>query len=132
MRTIFNFINDILYHKKGDLLSNIEYEGQYNSYMVNRWISMYSPQHATLVNLTSNRLYPVLSTKELSYKFLLNVIPKSRPYRINYIKKTKSEKNAKSDAAEILANNLELSKREIRYYISSNNIDIERLKKTCQ
>ena len=95
--------------------------------MVNRWISMNSPQHATLVNLTSNRLYPVLSTKELSYKFLLNVIPKSRPYRINYIKKTKSEKNAKSDAAEILANNLELSKREINVYMKQLNLDTKQL-----
>ena len=127
MRTIFDFINDILYHKKGDLLNNIEYEGQYNSYMVNRWISMYSPQHATLVNLTSNRLYPVLSTKEFSYKFLLNVIPKSRPFRINYIKKSKSEKNTKSDTVEILANNLELSKREINVYINQLNLDTEKL-----
>ena len=125
--TIFSYINDILYTKKGDLLDNIDNESQYNSYMINRWISMYSPQHATLVNLTSNRLYPVLSTKELSYKFLLNVIPKSRPYRINYIKKSKSEKTNKSDIVQMLANNLELSKREINVYIKQLNLDTKKL-----
>ena len=123
MRTIFDFINDILYHKRGDLLDNIEHEGQYNSYMMNRWISMYSPQHATLLNLTSNRLYPVLSTKEYSYKFLLNVIPKSKPRRINYIKKAKHEKSSESDQIDILAKNLELSKREINVYIKAAKVD---------
>ena len=108
MRTIFDFINDILYHKRGDLLDNIEHEGQYNSYMMNRWISMYSPQHATLINLTSNRLYSALSTKESSYKFLLNVMPKSKPRRIMYIKKKKTQKAEESDDITLLANNLEL------------------------
>lgn len=121
MRTIFDFINDILYHKRGKLLDNIEYEGQYNSYMVNRWISMYSPQHATLINLTSNRLYPILSTKESSYKFLLSIVPKSKPRRINYIKKNKSKKDNQIDNIDMLAANLELSKREVTQYLNASS-----------
>ena len=124
MRTIFDFINDILYHKRGDLLDNIEHEGQYNSYMVNRWISMYSPQHATLVNLTSNRLYSALSTKESSYKFLLNVMPKSNPRRIMYVKKKKVDKTEETDDVTLLANNLELSKREINDYIKQLDLKL--------
>ena len=124
MRTIFDFINDILYHKRGDLLDNIEHEGQYNSYMVNRWISMYSPQHATLVNLTSNRLYSALSTKESSYKFLLNVMPKSKPRRIMYVKKKKVDKTEETDDVTLLSNNLELSKREINDYIKQLDLKL--------
>ena len=132
MNTIFDYINDILYHKKGDLLSNVEHESGYNPYMINRWLSMYSPQIANLINLTSNRLYSVFETKSESYKFLLKVLPKSKPRRIGYIKKVKKEKKDELDVIETLASSLELSKREINLYIKESNTDLERLKKQCQ
>ena len=132
MNTIFDYINDILYHKKGDLLSNVEHESGYNPYMINRWLSMYSPQIANLINLTSNRLYSVFETKTESYKFLLKILPKSKPRRIGYIKKVKKEKKDELDVIETLASSLELSKREINLYIKESNTDLERLKKQCQ
>ena len=132
MNTIFDYINDILYHKKGDLLNNVEHESGYNPYMINRWLSMYSPQIANLINLTSNRLYSVFETKSESYKFLLKVLPKSKPRRIGYIKKVKKEKKDELDVIETLASSLELSKREINLYIKESNTDLERLKKQCQ
>lgn len=132
MNTIFDYINDILYHKKGDLLSNVEHESGYNPYMINRWLSMYSPQIANLINLTSNRLYSVFETKSESYKFLLKILPKSKPRRIGYIKKVKKEKKDELDVIETLASSLELSKREINLYIKESNTDLERLKKQCQ
>ena len=130
--TIFNFINDILHHKKGDLLSNIDGESMYNSYMINRWISMYSPQLASVINLTTNRYGSIFETKNEHYGFLCSVIPKVKIYRINYIKKTPKTDDDKKDIVSIIANSLELSKREINYYIETNNIDIERLKQACQ
>ena len=132
MNTIFDYINDILYHKKGTLISNIEHESGYNPYMINRWISMYSPQMSVLINNTTNKYYSIFHTKRDNYKFLVSFLPKSRPYRISYIKKGDKGKNDMVEVIKVLAKNLELSEREIRYYISSNNIDIERLKKTCQ
>jgi len=132
VNTIFDYINDILYHKKGDLLSNVEHESGYNPYMINRWLSMYSPQIANLINLTSNRLYSVFETKSESYKFLLKVLPKSKPRRIGYIKKVKKEKKDELDVIETLASSLELSKREINLYIKESNTYLERLKKQCQ
>jgi hypothetical protein len=132
VNTIFDYINDILYHKKGDLLSNVEHESGYNPYMINRWLSMYSPQIANLINLTSNRLYSVFETKTESYKFLLKILPKSKPRRIGYIKKVKKEKKDELDVIETLASSLELSKREINLYIKETNTDLERLKKQCQ
>tara|TARA_Y100000310_G_C20215960_1_gene593540 strand:- start:42 stop:422 length:381 start_codon:yes stop_codon:yes gene_type:complete len=125
--TIFSYINDILYTKKGDLLDNIDNESQYNSYMINRWISMYSPQVAQLVNLTSNRLYSSFKSKEDNYKFLINIIPKSKFRRINYIKKASKDKHTDDEAVEMLAKNVELSKREIRYYIDQGSITLPKI-----
>ena len=132
MNTIFDYINDIIYHKKGNLLSNVEHESGYNPYMINRWLSMYSPQIANIINLTSNRLYSVFQTKKESYDFLMKILPKCAPRRINYIKKVKKDKKEEIDVVELLASSLELSKREINLYIKESNIDLERLKKTCQ
>ena len=132
MRTIFDFINDILFKKRGDLLNNIDAESEYNPYMINRWVSMYSPQMSVLINNTTNRYYSIFSTKKDNYKFLVSFLPKSKPYRISYIKKANKNADSRVRVIEVLAKNLELSKREINYYIETNNIDIERLKQTCR
>lgn len=131
MHTIFQFINDILFRKKGDLLNNVDFESGYNSYMINRWCSMYSPEISHMINYTTNRLYPIFETKQESYKFISSILPKCKFRRINYIKKVKKNTN-EDDVIGLLAKNLELSKREINYYITSNNIDIKELKKICQ
>lgn len=125
--TIFNYINDILFTKKGDLLSNVDSESQYNPYMINRWISMYSPGTAQLINLTSNRLYSVFETKKDNYNFLINIIPRSKFRRINYIKKATKTKTTDDEAIEVLAKNVELSKREIRYYIDQGSIKLPKI-----
>ena len=127
MRTIFDFINDILFQKKGDKLDDIESESQYNPYMINRWISMYSPQMANIINLTTNRLYSAFPTKRENYRFLVHFLPKVRFKRTNYIKKITKDKEATDDSINILAKNLELSKREIRYYIEQGNIKLPKM-----
>ena len=132
MVNIFNFINDILFKKKGDLLDNIDSESEYNPYMINRWVSMYSPQMAVLVNSTTNKYYSIFDTKRDNYKFLVSFLPKSNPYRIFYIKKANKNKDDTVNVIATLAKHLELSEREINYYVRSNNIDLERFKKICQ
>jgi hypothetical protein len=132
MVNIFNFINDILFKKRGNLLDNIDSESEYNPYMINRWISMYSPQMAVLINSTTNRYYSVFDTKRDNYKFLVSFLPRSKPYRIPYIKKANKDKDDTAEIMNMLAKHLELSKREISYYIKSNNLDLERLRKICQ
>ena len=131
MNTIFDYLNDILFHKKGNKLDNIDDHGQYNPYMINRWLSMYSPNVATIINETTNKYYSIFDTKPESYNFLVKIIPKQKPFRIRYIKKVKAEKDDTAQVIDFLSESLEISKREIRYYIESNNIDIEELKKTC-
>jgi hypothetical protein len=127
VRTIFDFINDILFQKKGDKLDDIESESQYNSYMINRWISMYSPQMAQLINLTSNKLYSAFPTKRHNYRFLVHFLPKTGFKRTNYIKKISKDKKDTDNSINILARNLELSEREIRYYIDQGSITLPKL-----
>ena len=130
MNTVFSHLNNLIHYKSS---ANVEDDQSYNNYMINRWLSMYSPQLATIINYTSNYYYPVLSSKQDHHDFLRRVIPKSKIYRIAYIKKSKSKKKDDTRSIiKILAKKLELSEREIIYYVSTNNIDIERLKKICQ
>lgn len=115
--TIFDCLNDILFTKKNKLLKNVDEETEFNQYMINRWISMYSPNMATIINNTTNWLYSVFETKQQYYKFISRVIPKASFKRIHYIKKKKPEDTPKEiENIELIAKRLELSKREIKSY----------------
>ncbi len=127
--TIFDYINDILYRKKGDSLNNIDDESSFNLYMVNRWSSMYSTSIAKIINLTTNRYYSIFETKKEMYNFMLRVLPKVKFRRIHYIKKKSKTQNKDNELIKHLAKNLELSEREISYYISTHNVDLENLRK---
>mgnify|MGYP003668797540 FL=1 len=94
---------------------------------------MYSPQMATIINYTTNIYYSIINSKSDHLKLMLNVIPKSKIYRINYIKKKKVTKdNDINDIIKYLAEQLELSEREIKYYIDSHNIDVTKYKHLCK
>ena len=127
--TIFDYINDILYQKKGHLLNNVDDESSFNLYMVNRWCSMYSTSIAKIVNLTANKYYSIFETKKETYNFLLTMLPKVKFRRIHYIKKKSKTKDDTKEIVSQLAKSLELSEREISYYISTHKVDLENLKK---
>ncbi len=130
---LFDVLSDILFNKRGDQLQSVDNEVDINPYMLNRWISMHSPECAFIVNEYNNKWWSVLQNKNDWYRFNLSVIPRYRPSKISYIKKSSKEKKVVSDdnkVYEILAHNLELSIREVKSYISDNNIDISTLKKT--
>lgn len=114
--TIFDILNDILFTKKGKLLQNVDDEAAFNNYMINRWISMYSPNLAIVINSTTNWLYNVFETKQDYYKFINKVIPKVTRKHIAYIKKTKPEETEESINLKLIAKRLELSEREIKSY----------------
>lgn len=120
--TIFNFINDILYKKTGKLLNKKENESVFQSYMLSRWMSMYSGNIARLLNLTINRLYKSLETVDQRYKLYLTTVPIQKFKKINYIKKVKVEETEelleKEEQLNFLAESMKISKREIREYLS--------------
>lgn len=112
---IFDQLNDLLYTKERKCMTNIDHESDYSPYMINRWISMYSPDMANVINNTANWLHPVFETKSDHYNFLHAIVPRSHRKRILYIKKKKPDKEDDDDHnVEMLARNLELSQREIQ------------------
>lgn len=91
---------------------------------------MYSTQCCTIVNNTTNWLYPIFDTKQEQYAFLTDILPRVSRKRINYIKKKKTDSPQKSQLiVSILARNLELSEREISLYVESGLIDLGKLEK---
>lgn len=110
--TIFDYLNDILVDKKG----NLPLDG-YAPYLVTRWLSFLNPTVASFVNEANMQI--LLENKDLHYKTMITMFPKMKTApRINYIKKTKEEKSEKDNKVSILANNFELSEREILSYIA--------------
>ncbi len=129
MNNIFSFINDIIFGKKGDVIENVEDEDQFNGYLVNRWVSMYSPENASIINETTNKYFNVFDSKKEWYEYLAKIIPKGSPGRIHYIKKEKREKVKNYDEiVKFLAKRFEISKREVQQYIDSGKVDLSNIK----
>ena len=129
MTNIFTIINDIIFGKKGTVLENVEDEDHFNGYLVNRWVSMYSPDNARVINETTNKYYNVFDTKREWYDYMVKIIPTGSPGRIHYIKKEKRKEVKNYDEiVKYLAKRFELSKREVQQYIDSGTVDISNIK----
>ena len=96
MTSIFDYINSIAFSKKSIDL-NCEDESQFSSFMVNRWLSFYSPEISNYINETSNKQIGAFNIKQDQYNYIYNIIPKCRFKRIAYIKKTKKDKEEKEE-----------------------------------
>ena len=86
--TIFDIIDGVAFSKKQSPFANFEEEKEYQPFLVNRWLSMLDPAAAHIINDTLNRFGKILDNAD-QYKFLVNVLPKYRKQRIQYIKKPK-------------------------------------------
>ena len=130
---MFDYINKVLYKTKGPDTSNIKESNEFVPYMVQRWCSMYSPQIATLVNCTSNRMWSVLDNKEIWFNYMHGIIPQCKFKRIVYIKKKKEAEAAVKNKDTLLkvANSLEISSREVSQYIEQFKLELPYEKKTA-
>lgn len=88
---IFDYINNILFQKNPYKTHNVEEIKVYNNFLVNRWVSMFDGDSANLVNESTNKKNYLGDDKEMQYKMLLNIIPKNKYKRIDYIKKPTKE-----------------------------------------
>lgn len=101
--THFDILTSILSTKR-ELELGVEDEKEFSLYMLNRWISMYSPEKAILINSTINKWWSIFETKQEQYDFLLNLIGTNKFKKIKYIKKAaKKAKTDKDDVEENLA-----------------------------
>lgn len=129
---VFDQIKDIITDKKNILSNNCDMEKEFSPYMMQRWLSFYSPQIAQIVNNSSNVLWKVIDDKQVWYKLFIGITPKLKFKSIKYIKKNKEEKSSvklDKDMISYLAKRFELSEREIKSYLESGTVDIKLLKK---
>jgi hypothetical protein len=115
--TIFDIIGDVLFTKKGNCLNTVDQESEFQPFIVNRWLSMHSPQVAKHSNII-NKYLGIFESKKDLYNLFLAVFPKVPFKKISYIKKVKEAKTEKDEQIKIIAKNAELSEREIEQYIA--------------
>lgn len=125
---IFKYLNNILHSKKLESKDTIEYEQDYQPYLINRWVSMYSPDMCTIINHTANNLHTILTNKLTHYKFLHNILPRCKFKRISYIKK--QPKQSENETYSMIASGVELSVREIKSYCNQLGIDTSKYDNT--
>jgi len=130
---LFDWLNEISYKKSPWSSFSKDDKDNFNSYMINRFISM-KPDYIDLVNLIQKYTIP----KSTLYSYYCNTIPKKRTF-FRYIKPKKS--NINKDLLNILSKHLQLSKREIkdnynliaegfkRELLTNLNIDDKQIKK---
>ena len=114
--TIFDILSAILYTKKPIEL-NLENEKEFNLFMVNRWISMHSPEKAALINSTTNKWWGLFDTKQQQFDFLMHLLNKSKYKKIDYIKKATKQKKAddeKQMMEKSFANNNFMSTKQLK------------------
>jgi len=132
---IFDFISDILYKKKGDLFSKTEMKSDFNAYLIQRWLSMYSNLNVRLLNVTTNKLYNAIDEKGSWYKLFLVTLPKSKFKRIKYIKKVSKANKKKTDldtAITLVANAQKISEREVREYVEEYGLDLTSVERSMK
>jgi hypothetical protein len=116
MNTIFDFIEATIFTKNSELLQSTDDEKEFSPFMVNRWVSMYSPEMANVVNETTNRYSTVFENKREVFNFYVSVLPKVKFKRIAYIKKnTKDDKDIEN--IELMAKSQQTSQRDIKHKI---------------
>lgn len=113
--TIFDIINSVFFSKKKIDLS-LDNESTFSPFMLNRWMSMYSEEMVNIINNTSNKYGGIFNIKQQQYDWYYYLFPKLRFKKIQYIKKTKKEKELKEDNLSIIAKNNEISVRELKLY----------------
>lgn len=107
---IFQCIDFVLKKTKVDL-SDINFK---NFYIFNRWLSMSNNDICKIINATTNRWLFKNSTVDI-LKFYRILLPKINK-NISYIKKENKVKDIDQKDIVTIANNYELSTREIEMY----------------
>ena len=104
---IFDWLEQITYHKKPWNSFSQEEKSAFNPFMINRFISM-REDYIDLVNMVSK--YQYLPNSKL-YEFYCHTIPKKKTF-FRYIKAKKKDYNLQ--AIEKLAGYFKISTREIK------------------
>ena len=110
-KTIFDILGDITY-KKTDQSNYTEGDWKaYNTYMVNRWLSMNS-NVTEIINFVQ-KYYSL--DKKMHYKMLSDILPKQKLFT-KYVKGKKMEKY-NPELVKLVASHYEISRKEAKQRI---------------
>lgn len=132
---MFNIITQIL-HKKDVSELSMEMEHEFSPYMIQRWCSMYSNDMIGFINDSTNLIRGGLDTNNQWYKLFMSVYPTLSYKRIKYIKKNKESDTRlgedMSDVIKLLAEEHQMSIREVEEYVSVGKVDLKKIAKAIR
>ena len=117
---LFDYLNNILYDKEKELL---EENNEFVPFLIQRWLSMHSPEVAYIVNETTNRYWAAMGDKQDWYNMLMTQLPRVKFKKLQYIKKPKETNNKDDELIKRLADNIEISQRDVRLLLEKQSID---------
>lgn len=109
--TLFDFLNDICYGKRGDLLTD-ETQSAFSEFMILRFLGM-DDGLLPLVNFINQ--YQETLTKQQLYQLLIHLVPRRKRY-LKY--RGKSQKTETSELIERLAQTFQISQTKAQQYLN--------------
>lgn len=110
---LFDVLNDIKLYKKGNLLNDEKTDSSVSNFMLLRFLSMDNDINLEICSMI-NQYQGMLSKKQM-YKFLIEIIPKSKSFDKYISNKLNYEKGI-----EKISRYLEISKKEASAYFKSH------------
>lgn len=115
----FQLQNKLFYSKKSDPgILDLEGEQSFVPFLLNRWLSFYSKDTVNFTNETLNKFHSLFDDKQKTYKLYYYLIPRLKFKRIQYIKKKKKTPDEEDVDLALIANNKQISVRELKQYVN--------------
>ncbi len=111
--TIFDWVNNILVHKKHWNEFTEDEQKKFSPFIINRWLSM-DKDFIEIVNAFQNYSIGTLEPREV-YKWYCDILPQGK--RFNKYIKSKKDKKYDSELTSLLTNYFECSKLEVNQYL---------------
>ena len=111
--TIFDWVNQILVHKKPWDSFTVEEQKKFSPFIINRFLSM-DKELIEIVNMFQPYAIGTLEPKDV-YEFYRNLFPKGKRYN-KYIK-GKRDKKYDKELVDIITNHFECSKLQTKEYL---------------
>ena len=111
--TIFDWVNQILVHKKPWDSFTVEEQKKFSPFIINRFLSM-DRELIEIVNMFQPYAIGTLEPKDV-YEFYRNLFPKGKRYN-KYIK-GKRDKKYDKELLQLVSKHFEVSKNESKSYI---------------
>jgi len=111
--TIFDWVNQILVHKKHWNDFTEDEQKKFSPFIINRWLSMES-EFIEIVNYFQKYAIGTLEPREV-YKWYCEILPKGK--RFNKYIKGKKDKKYDSELINLLTHHFECSKVEVKQHL---------------